>query len=363
MAKRTPEEWGKVYTEKRPLYENFTTKLHELIKVLVSTYDIDVQQIEYRTKTVESFTEKIQRPGKRYDDPLTQVTDFSGIRIITYYLEDADKIRDMLNQEFEIDEANSVDKAQIADPDRFGYLSVHYVVSLLQSRKKLTEWKHCSNLKAEIQVRTVLQHAWAAIDHKLRYKAPRDVPTTLRRQLFRLSALLELADDEFSGLRARSEKLSEQYAKDVSKGEYNMELNLNSMDAYLGTTKQHLKWEKIALDLGFRKHEFIDAGHEAKNRRDLLNILQSSGILTIRDFNKLIDKANDWGKDLLARVYQASTKRHFAPHAVLYDILVFLTIYGKRESLDISLIHKIGYRHELEEALIEAAGLSGNSHS
>lgn len=56
---------------------------------------------------------------------------------------------------------------------------------------------------------TVLQHAWATISHKLDYKSEVDVPRELRRSLFRLSALLELADKEFVDLRRRTEELQE----------------------------------------------------------------------------------------------------------------------------------------------------------
>ena len=68
-----------------------------------------------------------------------------------------------------------------------------------------TEWKKFSGIKFEIQIRTVLQHAWSAISHKLEYKTVNDVPKKMRRQLFRISALLEIGDQEFSSLRQISE--------------------------------------------------------------------------------------------------------------------------------------------------------------
>ena len=67
MISRMPEEWVKAYEEKRSLYANFTTKLHKLFEDLLHTHGIEVAQIESRTKALESFREKLQRPGTSYD--------------------------------------------------------------------------------------------------------------------------------------------------------------------------------------------------------------------------------------------------------------------------------------------------------
>ena len=356
----TPDKWTRIYKEKRRLYENFSVKLSELITELLRTRDISVAQIEHRTKTVESFKEKLQREGKSYDDPLVQMTDLSGIRIIAYNLEDVEKIGQMLKSEFEVDEANSIDKAQAADPDRFGYASVHYVVSLSASREKLTEWKPYTDIKAEVQVRTVLQHAWAVIDHKLRYKAAHEVPRSLRRQLFRLSALLELADSEFSDLTVRSEKLNKQYSKDVRKGEYDMELNLVSLAAYLKSSKQHLKWNKIAREVGYEKtvpEEFLS------EQRRLLKLLRKSGIQTINDFNSLLNEAENWGRDILEFVFKGSREEGFVPFAVPHDILTILTIYGRRKSITSSTIKDTNFRDELRKAIMGVAEIEDDESS
>jgi ppGpp synthetase/RelA/SpoT-type nucleotidyltranferase len=198
---KTPQEWGDIYQEKLPFYEGFANKLQELVMELVHKQDIEVAHIEARTKSVESFVEKIGREGKDYSNPLNEITDLAGIRVITYYREDTEKIGKIIKEEFDVDWENSVDLSQTLGPDTFGYLSTHYVVSLLDTRSELTEWESYRNLKAEIQVRTVLQHAWAEIEHTLLYKTPQKIPNDLKRQLFRLSALLELADEQFSALQ------------------------------------------------------------------------------------------------------------------------------------------------------------------
>jgi putative GTP pyrophosphokinase len=352
MISRTPEEWVKAYEEKRSLYANFTAKLHKLFEDLLHTHGIEVAQIESRTKAPESFREKIQRSGTSYDAPLVQLTDLSGIRIIAYYLQDVDKIGAMIKREFE-----SFDKTQITDPDHFGYFSIHYVISLSPSRKQLTEWKSYLDLKAEVQVRTVLQHAWAAIDHKLRYKAASEMPRTLKRQLFSLSALLEIADREFSNLKMQSEELVLQYSEDIKKGKYDIELNLSSMDAYLQYTKQHLNWMKIAQEVGFKTYKYSSPKEEEEEQRRLLKTLQDTGITTIRDFDALLNEARNWGKDTLSQIYRASSKRGFVPYAVPHDILRILTVFGKREYITTSLIEHLGYQDALGQSIAEVANI------
>ena len=112
--------------------------------------------MESRAKTVESFKGKVEREDKDYTDPLNEITDLSGVRIISYYNSDVDEISNLIRREFEIDEKNSVDKRKIDEEDRFGYQSSHLVVSLSDSRQDLFEWSAFKGLRAEIQVRTVL---------------------------------------------------------------------------------------------------------------------------------------------------------------------------------------------------------------
>ncbi|TMR94372.1 GTP pyrophosphokinase [Nonomuraea basaltis] len=94
-----------------------------------------------------------------------------------------------------------MDKRKALDPDRFGYLSLHYVASLDTRRAELAEYKRFANNGFEIQIRSILQHAWAEIEHDLGYKSRLGVPSTTRRRFSRLAGLLELADAEFVSIR------------------------------------------------------------------------------------------------------------------------------------------------------------------
>ena len=185
-----PENAARQYELKHPLYVQFTEKLRVLLKEMLKGKSIDYDLISGRTKSVDRFRGKLERPDKRYVDPLNDVTDLSGVRVVLYYLDDVDKVCQLVEEEFTVDEANSIDSRKVLKPHEFGYLSVHYVVSLSDARSRLIEWSDYAGLKAEIQIRTVLQHAWASISRALDYTQEHDVPTVLRRRLFRLSGLL-----------------------------------------------------------------------------------------------------------------------------------------------------------------------------
>jgi len=161
----------------------------------------------------------------------------SGIRIIVYYLEDVDLVCQLLMREFQIDDRSSIDKSLLLKPNEFGYRSVHYIASLPETRKNLLEWRSFANIRAEIQVRTVLQHAWASLSHTLDYKHEQDVPSPLRRKLFRLAGLLELSDEEFSGLRKSEQDFSGAIREQLSRGQTDVELNTVSLVTYLNNSK------------------------------------------------------------------------------------------------------------------------------
>jgi putative GTP pyrophosphokinase len=280
MTELSPEEWGSRYREVRGRCEAMTARLQGLVADLLADAGLDVIQIEARTKDLDSFIEKIGRKRAKYSDPLTEVTDLVALRIITYYLEDVIRVGEILRSEFQIDATNSVDKAAGLDPDRFGYTSVHYVVALSAERRRLAEWRPYTGMRAEIQVRTALQHAWSAVNHKLDYKSTAEVPRDLRRGLFRLSALFELADEQFSRLRDARERIASDYAEDVRDGQLDLPLDEASISAYLNDGAKRAVIARMVTESGGKIVE-PDDKRLARDRRDLLRVLDWVGISTI----------------------------------------------------------------------------------
>lgn len=280
MDETASVNWEDRYRAVRGTYESMTMRLRALIVDLLENAHIEVIQVEARTKETASFTEKINRKGQKYSEPLVEITDIVGLRIITYYVEDVARVGSLIEAEFQVDRANSGDKSETLDPDRFGYTSVHYVVTLSSDRQGLGEWKPYINIKAEIQVRTALQHAWAAVNHKLDYKSPTEVPRGLQRRLFRLSALFELADEQFSELRDARERLASDYADDVRDGQLDIPLDEESLVAYL----QNSRINECVVEIAERNNARVDPPDNsrlARDRKDLLRLIKSMKISTI----------------------------------------------------------------------------------
>lgn len=188
------------YQKRHAIYQNFAGEVEHQLKRILSEENISYNAITCRLKDAESLSGKIDRKGDKYSC-LEDLTDIAGVRVITYYSDDVDKVADIVEREFFVDRENSIDKREALEPDRFGYCSVHYVVGMSEERLKLREYQSFSGLKCEIQIRSVLQHAWAEIEHDLGYKNPVALPKKIRRNFSRLAGLLEIADKEFEEIR------------------------------------------------------------------------------------------------------------------------------------------------------------------
>lgn len=197
------------YKLKYSSYDSFAKELHNMLEKIMHINAVHVAHIESRAKTFKSLKEKLERKGKKYKPELSEITDLAGIRIVVYSLDDIDIVEKIIRNEFSVDETHSVDKAKELKTNEFGYLSKHYIVSLNNEREQLTEYSMYVGLKAEIQVRTTLQHAWASIEHKLRYKSDIILPEEERRELSSIAAGFETYDKAFKRILDKYNELSE----------------------------------------------------------------------------------------------------------------------------------------------------------
>lgn len=185
------------YAELRPAFVPVTAHYVDLITRLLDDAGINYLSVTGRTKSVASFAAKANRslPGTLpHDEPLIGITDLCGIRVITYVLSDVAAVADLFASQLRI--LDDRDLAQeTASRGGFGYASRHVLVEQTDGDPQPQP--------ASVQIRTVLQHAWAEFEHDIRYKGtvPEQHAPDLDRRFTLAAGLLELADREFSQIR------------------------------------------------------------------------------------------------------------------------------------------------------------------
>jgi ppGpp synthetase/RelA/SpoT-type nucleotidyltranferase len=206
-AENQPEpvrEAVRAYAARQPQLVAATAGWVTLVRTLLDDAGIDYLSVTGRTKSVASFSAKANRTqdGRPlYADPLQEVTDQIGVRVITYVHSDVAAVAELLDEELTILDDRDLGE-ETARAGRFGYASRHLLV-----RTDAGDEEHPELVgeRASIQVRTVLQHAWAEFEHDIRYKGnvPEDAAADLDRRFTLAAGLIELADREFATIRER----------------------------------------------------------------------------------------------------------------------------------------------------------------
>lgn len=275
MAKMNKEEAVQWYAQNRGLYKKLSLKIQNIIVELLEEANIPIHAVTNRAKDVDSFKTKIDDP--KYDDPLKQITDLSGIRIIAYVEDDLIPICKIIEETLDIDQHNSGDKSVELGIDKVGYKSIHYIAKIKIDRLKLPEYKKFKDLKFEIQVRTILQHAWAEIEHDRNYKFNGVLPQEITRRFKILAGTLELIDREFNQLSRDIDKISQSVAIAEKKNELS-EISVNTT-----TLKQFFvsKFKSIKELINFDFNGYDD---------DIIEELHNFGIRNLEDLEKIIPK-------------------------------------------------------------------------
>ena len=188
------------YESLLPVYTQMERVIPERLHQIFDEAGIIVAALEHRIKTESSLAGKLKLKGGKYKD-IFDITDLVGIRVITFYIDDVDKVASIVERLFDVDWENSIDKRKAHEIDSFGYLSLHYICRIPESLHVNPDYPELNKIRFEVQMRTVLQHAWANMNHDTGYKSGVEIPKVYLRNLSRLAGMLELVDDEFSRIR------------------------------------------------------------------------------------------------------------------------------------------------------------------
>jgi len=316
------------YDAQHKVFEQLGTECLHLITRWLTLEKIQFHSVTSRVKDRKNLYEKLTREGKNYKC-LADVTDIVGIRVITLFENEIDQIGAIIAGHFTVDWDNSIDKRKTLDPDRFGYLSLHYVCLLSPKHLDLTENEQFRDIKFEIQIRSILQHAWAEIEHDLGYKSGVGLKRPERRRFARIAGLLEIADQEFTAI---SEELR-QYKSQI-------ETVIGNAPASVGIDKISLNAickQGLVRELDKKLADGIGAGIREENA-NLLSVLSTGlpfvGITTVE---QLLD-ALKRHKELI--VYQA-VERYRGKRSqdvtrggsILQLVLVLMGLKGKEDEI------------------------------
>jgi len=208
-----------LYDARRPLYDEALQSLYRKVRRLLESRGF-TPSIKYRVKRFEAYYEKLKRPDTQGNSgKSTPISDMLGLRIVCPFLEDIDTIKELIADNFEVTETDW--KATQHSFREFGYDSMHMLVKL--DKDALKRVLPGTRKVCEVQLRTILQDAWAEVEHELVYKSDISIPNeSIRRKLASLNATLSLSDlifqeirDYQKAIRMRGRKRQEKLAESL----------------------------------------------------------------------------------------------------------------------------------------------------
>lgn len=193
------------YEQERPALLEAASQLSRYLNRILSDANISPHMVSVRVKDVDSVRGKLLR--KDYDNPGKQLTDAIGARIILYRGEDVDRVAEVLRRSLKVRERDSVDKRLSLGLREFGYRSYHLIGQVQPELRSKLELRLLAARTFEIQVRSILEHVWAEIEHSVAYKSGAELPPELKRRFASLAAVLEMLEHEFASISEETSAL------------------------------------------------------------------------------------------------------------------------------------------------------------
>lgn len=154
-----------------------------------------IEQVKGRVKTVSSILEKAQKKQIPFEQMEEKIEDIAGIRIICQFVEDIDRVSEMIKARKDMEVKCIKDYIKNVKPSgyRSYHIIVYYTVETINGPKKIN---------VEIQIRTLAMNFWATIEHSLQYKYKQNMPEYVRERLSGAAKAVIVLDNEMSTVRS-----------------------------------------------------------------------------------------------------------------------------------------------------------------
>ncbi len=196
-----------LYEKKQREYNKILRRIFRRIQKILQKNNLNFT-IKLRIKSFKSYLDKLIQLHRDKEPVL--ITDLFGLRIVCPFLEDVEKVKELIKSNFSVQEIEAKDSMHTFR--EFGYDSTHFLIDFPFS-VKLSDLPYIKCV-CEIQLRTILQEAWAEVEHELIYKASLSLLTEpIRRKMAALNASLNLADIIFQDIRDYQKEIQKRRRK------------------------------------------------------------------------------------------------------------------------------------------------------
>jgi len=246
-------EFIEKYEGEKPIFHAWGKYIADQIcSVLRSRgYDLSIFlkiPVSVRVKDNASILAKaFMRKEKHYSDPYAQITDKVGTRFVVLELSEIGIIKEIIEADETWNYSKDVDfeENRSRKPELFEYQSVHYILR----NRNIIEYEGQTiptDTPCEVQLRTLLQHAYAELSHQTVYKSTTDIDPGIRRKLARSMALIEATDELFGEVCHDMRVVDELYLSFINAAkkrsgfpQYVESLNTAIFDTYKSTVQRN----------------------------------------------------------------------------------------------------------------------------
>jgi ppGpp synthetase/RelA/SpoT-type nucleotidyltranferase len=332
------DEWGRKYMEKYSLYEEFAGRISNLLQNLVEGENIEVYSVFGRAKTPEEFLRTAGTPPTGEQSVLAGIADLCTVKILVSFPDDVAKVEDIVQKEFLADMSRSIPLATLDSPERYGYPAVSYVLSLNRERAALREWAKYRDLPFTLEIRTVLQEAWAANAPKVSLPTDTATKKKMQRKLLRLSALLEEADEGFLSLleAARESAMPVTVPSSPEPAPFRRKVfDRAALKQYFDERGDVLRrWSDAAVETGFPP--FVSSQEYLETSLSYLwDILRAAEMDSMEDLDEFLRSLEEEGRgeEQISNIFKAFEKEASAWKVDGYSALFLLVLNLKWEIL------------------------------
>ena len=357
-GRRLPEDWAADYEGLRPTFDAFTDKLEGLLQTLLTDQDVDWAWSYTWSASEETFTHRLydaQRHDRHFEDPLKELPNIAGVAVVVHDLERVHAVAEIVEREFVVDEEGTISPTDATTQNSNlasrgqTYAFPRYRVSLSSRRAGLPEWRPYEGLRVNVDVQTLLQYAYERAYNDLAYEHAESYPAEAQQAVAQFAASLAGADADLSRIWATLNELKERYEAALGSGDLDLDVNGESLGAYLRTSNRVPALIEAGIEAGLLAAEdsyVLDRPHLEDG---ILWLVRHNGFSTLRALDEYLRAIMERAPQILGEIARLSTEEGYTPWAVADSVLEWLLLVLRRADTDTILM--LRYRPEIDHAL------------